>query len=292
MNKLTIAVTGASGYIGSHLCDFLQKQGHVIYKMGRHASNADDSNFINFELGKENCLEHLQDVDALIHCAYDFSITHAQKNRCVNFNGSMDLFHQAKTLGVKKILFLSSTSAFEKTTSNYGKVKYEIEQHAKKMGVTIIRPGLVFNENAGGIIGALNKFISKSFAAPIIGNGQQLFFPCHIQDLFSVIEHLLKNDLVIKEPITAASESAITFKELLQTIAHRHEKKLLLIPIPYHLFYLSLKIAELMGIKLGFRSDSLKYMQHYNQSPNFEPLKLIAIHFRPLTVKTLGSVKK
>lgn len=287
MKKLNIAITGSNGYIGSFLRNYLKAQGHTIYEMGRKA--ADSSNhFIFFELGKSNDYSRLCDVDVLIHCAYDFSALDYQQIKNINYYGSLDLFEQAKKQGVKKIIYLSSTSAFAGAVSHYGRIKYEIELAVQAMGVISVRPGLVFNKQAGGIIRAIKKLVNKIKCIPIIGNGRQIFFPCHVEDLSALIAYLIEHEVALQsQPIIAASEKTITFAELIKTLAHSQHKNVVLIPVPYAWIFFGLRLAELLKLRLGLRSDSLKYMKYYNKHPDFLSLHSTGIKFRPLTVETL-----
>ncbi len=280
MNKFNIAITGANGYIGTYLSTFLKKQGHTIYAMSRKPCPSADK-FIHFELGRNNEYTSLNDIDVLIHCAYDFSITNYQRLRRINFEGSLELLKQAKNCGVKKIVYISSTSAFETARSYYGKIKYELEQYAKKWGALTIRPGLVFSDNNKGIVGSIQKMAVKLPIIPIIDRGDQLLFPCHIEDLSTLISHLITKNETNTTPITAACEKPITFKQLILTLANKKHKKPILLPVPYQVLFVGLKLAELAKIPLGLRSDSLKYMNHYNKSHDFSIIRQMGLNFRP-----------
>lgn len=280
-----IAITGATGYIGSYLANFLQKRHYEIYKMGRHKDRASNIPFIQFELGKVNDYTALQGIDCLIHCAYDFSPIDYQMAKKINLDGSIDLFQNANRYGVNKIIYISTTSAFKNAISNYGRIKYELETQARQFNATIIRPGLVFNENPGGIVGALNRLVMKSSVVPIIGKGDQKFYPCHIEDLAFLLEYLFDHD--IHDPIIAASEKVVTFKNIVTTLAQVHNKKCCLMPLPYEFIYLALKTAELLKIRTRMRSDSLKYMRYSNKNIDFSITRKSGIIFRPFDANTL-----
>lgn len=283
--KLNIAITGANGYIGSYFKNFLADKGHAIYTLGR--AQVESAQFIYFDLAKPNISADLAHIDVLIHCAYDFSLTDFAKIHAVNIEGSIALFKQAHAAGVKKIINISSISSFVDAISNYGRAKYAIELAARQFDVITVRPGLVFNKNLGGIMGAINKVIKKFPAAPLIGKGDQIFFPCHLDDLAQLIEHLIQHDVNPSTPITGASENIITFKEMVKTMAALNQKKIMLVPLPFNLLFAGLKCAEILKINLGLRSDSLKYMKHYNQHPDFMPLRRTKILFRPFSCETL-----
>lgn len=279
-----IAITGANGYIGKTLVNYFLANHHKVNCLGRKSTHS-NAHFIPFELGGANDYRQLSGIDILIHCAYDFSLRKLTDIQKINIDGTLDLFNAARKFGVKLIIHLSTTSAFMDAHSNYGKTKYQLEEAAKKYDVIIIRPGLVFSKNAGGIVGALNKLAQKLPVIPIIGNGNQKFYPCHVNDLTRLVDHLMMNP-IINQPIIAAHETPITFKQILQTYAKLYQKRILFIPTPYHLIYLGFKSIELLGLQLGLRSDSLKYLRQEIQL-DFNATKKTGIQFSTFNTETL-----
>ena len=185
MKKLKVAVTGANGFVGSRIADFLRKKGCEVYEIGRHPSSEikNSKYFIYHSLGKGIDQDKLKNIDVLVHCAYDFSLTSWEDIKKINVNGSVKLLESAKKAKLKKIIFISTVSAFEGCTSMYGKAKLTVEKEAKKIAAFIVRPGLVFGKNAGGMVGSLNKIISASKFAPLVGSGKQMLYLCHNKDL-------------------------------------------------------------------------------------------------------------
>jgi len=290
MKKQNIAITGSTGYIGGHLKNYFVQLGHVVYDMGRLPCKGNESHFIPFQLNKETNSLPLESIDVLIHCAYDFSVLGAEAIDNVNVKGSLRLFEQAKNAGVKKIISFSTTSAFAETSSDYGRAKYQIEQLAKPFDVLSVRPGLVFSKHPGGIVGAMDRLIQKLPVIPIIGKGDQIFFPCHIDDLSRLLEYLITHEVdSMGDPIVAASEQVITFKEMIKVLAAAHQKKVITISLPYHFLFMGLKCAELLKLKTGLRCDSLKYMKNYNENLNFHSLQQMNFSFRPFTLESLRS---
>ena len=285
---MKIAITGASGYIGSYLVSFFQADGHDVYEMGRKRTQKNGFNFIPFQLGGENNYQPLADIDVLIHCAYDFSLINPQSIEAIIVQGSIALLKNAQALGVKKIIYFSTTSSFAKTVSDYGKAKYVVEREAARLGAYVVRPGLVFSHKPGGIVGALNKLVMKLPVIPLIGKGEQLFFPCHLNDLAELLKVLIEKNLEIHTPIIAAAEHSISFEEVLLVLAKWHHRTLMLISVPYVFFYIALKSLEMLRLNIGLRSDSLKYMKHYDKHPDFSATRLIGVPFRPFTVQTLS----
>ena len=84
----------------------------------------------------------------LIHCAYDFKLTRWEDIFNTNVIGSFELFKIANKYKVKKIINISTLSAFENAKSKYGKAKYLIEQKSKHYNVINIRCGLFNDKNS------------------------------------------------------------------------------------------------------------------------------------------------
>ncbi|OGT32446.1 MAG: hypothetical protein A3C44_03340 [Gammaproteobacteria bacterium RIFCSPHIGHO2_02_FULL_39_13] len=272
MSKFVYAVTGASGYFGKHLVNFLRQQDYIVYELGRSVSNAQiPEYFLPFFLG-ETTLPELQNVDVLIHCAYDFSARSIKENEQINLQGSRRLFQYAKKTGVKHIIFISSISAYKDAKSIYGKIKYAIENEAASVGASIIRPGLIFGDNPKGIVGAMLQWVKNNAVVPLIGRGNQLFYVSEIGALCHLTNQLANTKQHAFNVITATANKPITFKELLILIAKKYNKKIYFVPVSFCLIWLALKILELSGINLGFRSDSLVSAQYYNKEIDFSPL--------------------
>ena len=135
----------------------------------------------------------------------------------------------------------------------------EIEKIALDNGALVIRPGLVYGNDPGGMFGKLvaqiRQFIRDSAGGRRHANRQ---FLVHEEDLCAFIEKFAAGNIEIAPRIlTAANEQPLAFKQVLLEIARALGKKPKFIPLPWRLVWAGLKMAELCGLKLNFRSDSL-----------------------------------
>jgi nucleoside-diphosphate-sugar epimerase len=224
---MKIAITGATGYVGGCLADHLRKDGHDIYGMGRR-----DSDAIRFRLGENNDYTALSGMDALIHCAYDFAPRKWEDIERINVTGTVELLGQARHCGVNKIILISSMSAYAEARSHYGRAKFEAEERSKALGTVVLRPGTVFGKNAGGIIGTMSRFISKYCCVPMIGCGDQPFYPCHSEDLARITTLLLQEPSTPALPVAATCKQTVTYRQMMLALAEAQQKKMLLIPLP------------------------------------------------------------
>src|SRR5260221_14693736 len=111
------AITGVNGYLGGQLKVFFSKQGWEVLGLTHRGDGYRQGNNEHFNLKSGIKSESLAGTDVLIHCAYDFSLKGWEEILEVNVQGSIKLFQSAKRADVKKIIFISSMSAFEKCQS-------------------------------------------------------------------------------------------------------------------------------------------------------------------------------
>src|SRR4051812_36344711 len=116
-------VTGANGFVGSRLRFHLERAGWKVIGWTRHPKPGG----VAFRLGENVSSRQLEGVEAVVHCAYDFKARGWHEIQAVNVNGSRRFLQAARDAGVKKLVFISSISAFPGCRSLYGKAKMEIE---------------------------------------------------------------------------------------------------------------------------------------------------------------------
>jgi nucleoside-diphosphate-sugar epimerase len=285
-DKKICAITGSNGYVGGCVKNYFAAHGWEILELTRQPRPG--SRGIKFQLGGEISPTSLTGVSALVHCAYDFKPLRWGEICAVNVEGSRKLFQAARAGGVEKIIFISSLSAFDGCRSLYGKAKLKIEKLALAHGALVIRPGLVYGSGPGGMFGKLTAQVRQSSVIPMIGDGSQIQFLVHDEDLSAFIERYANSEIIIVPKIlTAANEQPWAFKQLLLEIAHALGKKPRFIPLPWRFVWTGLKAAELCGLKLNFRSDSLISLMHQNPRPDLSKNFKVGLVCRPFEIEKL-----
>ena len=267
--KTTCAVTGASGYLGSKLADHLKSNGFDVIPVTRHPQSARGIAF-SFEAGVAEGAFRDAGIDALIHAAWDFTFTKEKEIFEANVQGSIELFRRADAEGVDKLVFISTMSAYEGCKSLYGKAKLAVEREVSRLGGTIIRPGLIYGDEPRGMVGALTAAAKLSPILPMIGSGKYVLYLIHESDLAALITHfVLPNSQAARRPVIAASPEGHKFREIIKAFADLKGRKVTLIPLPWRLFWIGLKMTEALSIKLPFRSDSVISLVNQCPDPDF-----------------------
>lgn len=150
----TVAVTGATGFIGKHIVEALLTKGFMVRALTRGHHNSCDNRlaWVHGSLEDTRSLSALvTDADYVVHCAGQVrGHTEDIFTQC-NVTGSLRLLQAAGLNGqCQRFLFISSLAARHPELSWYAKSKYDAEQQltamAAKMGVPlgIFRPTAVY----------------------------------------------------------------------------------------------------------------------------------------------------
>jgi nucleoside-diphosphate-sugar epimerase len=275
---LRVAVTGASGYVGSRIARHLRASGLQVTELNRRADNGCAK---SFALGAEVPHDTLSGMDALVHCAYDFSASAWEEIKRVNVEGSLKLFEAARAAGVKRVVFISTLSAFRGCASLYGRAKLAVEEKAGAAGVIVVRPGLAHDDaRPGGVVGALSKLIDVAPVVPLVGDGRQVLYPCHSEDLARLVCALCAEQPQVNGPISAACRKGWYFRDILLAIAASKNKKPVLLPVPSALLTGGLRLVEFFGLKTRLRRDSLVSLINQNPNVDFTQLNSLGVTFR------------
>ena len=286
MSNKICAITGSNGYVGGCVKNYFAARGWEILELTRQPKAG--TRGVAFQLGSEILAQSLANVNAFVHCAYDFKPLRWKEIRTVNVEGSRKILEAVRAAKVPKIIFISSISAFDGCRSLYGNAKLEIEKIALANGALVIRPGLVYGNDSGGMFGKLAVQIRNSSMIPMIGDGSQIQFLVHNEDLCAFIEKFAAGKIEIAPLIlTAANEQPWPFKKLLLEIARALGKKHKFLPVPWRLVWLGLKSAEMCGLKLNFRSDILVSLMHQNLKPDFSANAEVGLVCRPFEIEKL-----
>jgi len=127
-----ILVTGAGGFIGSHVCHLLSKQGYDFVAIDQHFATPQPYHQLTGDIGSADFLAEVMQTgpfDAIIHLgAVLNTASRLQPDEAehVNIGGSLTLLQLASRLKVRKFVFGSSISVYgAKPFVEYGEVSEE-----------------------------------------------------------------------------------------------------------------------------------------------------------------------
>jgi len=264
-----ILVTGASGFVGSRLCEVVARDGWNVRRAVRQFSGRQDE--VVAQLSNDaDWSEALKNIDVVIHLAArvhvmnDDAIDPLTEFRAVNTSATLCLAKQAVESGIKRFIFLSSIKvkgeftqsglAFKSDdgfilTDPYGLSKYEAEQGLLKlaeqtdMEVVIIRPPLVYGPGVKANFASLIKWVNRGVPFPFpfgaVYNKRSLI---PLDNLVSFLIHGIDHPKAANEVFLISDGEDVSTTELLQRVAKAFGKRCLLIPVPVWLMTLAAKL--------------------------------------------------
>lgn len=199
--NLTVAITGAAGFIGSRLVSTLTKKGAIVRSCLRSEPSPTDpirndgtAVFVVGNMGPHTDWSMaLEGTAAVIHTAArvhilrDTAIDPLDAFREVNVRGTLRLARQAIAAGVRRFVYISSIKVNGEQTEPgqaftaedtpapvdpYGISKYEAEQEllnlaaGTQLEVVIVRPPLVYGPGVKGNFATMIRAIQKGMPLP------------------------------------------------------------------------------------------------------------------------------
>jgi nucleoside-diphosphate-sugar epimerase len=143
-----LAITGGTGFVGSHLIDAALAAGHEVKALARRDQpDRDGLEWISGSLDDRAALERLViDADAIIHVAGVISAPDAAGFERGNVAGTLTMLAAATAAGVRRFVHVSSLAAREPKLSRYGDSKARAEELVESSGLdwAIVRPPAVY----------------------------------------------------------------------------------------------------------------------------------------------------
>jgi len=143
-----IAVTGGTGFVGTHLLRMATDAGNHVRALARKEQPDDEKvEWIPGALNDQASLDRLaQTADAIIHIAGAIRAPNRSGFAAPNIEGTRNVIEAARKAGVRRFIHISSLTAREPEVSDYGWSKAESEKIVQGSGLdwTIIRPPAVY----------------------------------------------------------------------------------------------------------------------------------------------------
>ena len=254
MKKLpSIVITGASGFIGSYVIDFLKeeyiifaiarrsrKEANIPYHPNLHWLQCDISNHATVNEAAEYITDN-GGGDYIIHLAafYDFTYKDNPAYQSVNIDGTKNMLEFASKLKPKRFIFASSLAAcnfptngnvIKETTPADANYQYAIskkvgeelvERYSGKFPCTVIRVAAVYSDwcEFAPLYKFLSTWLSKKIESRIIGGKGESAIPyIHIRDLCQMLQLIIrKTDALSRFDVYNASPNGSTsHKEIFQ----------------------------------------------------------------------------
>jgi NADH dehydrogenase len=244
-----ILVTGATGFVGSHLVKQLVAEGEKTRCLARSQQKAAQTlpiEKVEVAIGdttRPGTLEPaMRGVDTVIHSAFitaEIKEGHGISYQGVNVEGTRNVVEAAQRAGVKKIVLVSGLGTKPDKPGSYMQGRYQAEQFVKNSGLawSILQPSVQFGEHAAFFKG-MADLIRTAPVVPVIGTSQRKFQPIWVEDVARCLIKQAHEESRNSKTYVVGGPEQFTYAEILDMLAQALGKNRLKAPMPMPLAYL------------------------------------------------------
>jgi nucleoside-diphosphate-sugar epimerase len=297
---LKIFVTGATGFVGSHLCDKLRSQGHEVYALVRNEKKLEmlncDVHVVKGSLASKNSNDWVkqlpEDLDVVYHLAGIVHHFESEEFDRINFQATKILvndllkkfYYSEKN---PKFVFLSSLAAAGPASieneminethkpspvSAYGKSKLDCEEYLKQTlpenwQLKILRPPMVMGPRDPAVLDVF-KMVKQGFV-PVVGhNGHENRYSfVSVFDLIDILIATLYQDRTTQVKIYFTSHpQTVSFEDIVNAIqATQNKRRVRFIHFPFLFLKFFSMVASFLSkfttVEIRITPDKLKELK-------------------------------
>ena len=173
--------------------------------------------------------------------------------------------------GLKRVIFVSSTTTMLPTENKFKTLKFEAEELIKKSGLnyTILRPTMIYGGKEDNNFFKMLSFIKKKGFFVIFGSGKNLIQPVHVDDAADAIFKVLDNPAAYNKTYVICGRDALQYNEMLQIVRNMLGRNFRIIKLPIGASKFAVNIYKKIVKKSDFNSDQIERMK-INKAYSYE----------------------
>lgn len=304
VGTMTVAVTGATGFVGSHICEALGQHGHKVRALTRSTKSARSlprsAEAVIGDLDNRAALDSLvAKADVCIHLvgiiAQDSSKGATFEK--VHVEGTRHIVEACQDAGILRYVHMSALGARANAPSLYHRTKHQAEMivRASNLAWTIFRPSMIVGPD-GEFAEMVAKWVRGKappfFFMPYFGEGpmgqgrRYLIQPVDVRDVAELFVRAFETQASVREVYPLGGPDAMTWPEMFyhfrDTIAPGSSKKAIAIPAWKALAMA--RAARFMGLEhvLPFNVDQVHMSQEDSTCSNARIHTDFVYQLRPL----------
>jgi len=270
-----IAVTGATGFLGSHLCDRLINDGFNVSVLARDPDKAQKfegrvAKTVIGDIADKKAIAGLVDgADIVIHLVSNFRTASGppESYRHINVDGTATVLEAAKKAGVKRFIHCStigvhgnvkSTPANEESPFSpgdlYQETKVESENIVRDsigtsaMEIVIIRPCSIYGPGDMRMLKMFRMLANRTFF--LVGPCRENFHAVYIDDLLDGFMNAMEAPGIDGDTFIIGGDAYLPLEQYISVVAKAVNAPPPFLRFPYWLFYGGAVLCEAICLPL------------------------------------------
>jgi uncharacterized protein YbjT (DUF2867 family) len=250
-----ILVTGASGYLGSHITKKLVSEGKAVRAMVHNRQRAQSEGrlkgleveLVEADVTRPETLQAaLNGVTAIIHTVAIAIEKGGKTYEAINFQGTVNLVNAARASGVARFINISQLGAAPQLPYRFLASKGKAQEYVAASGLdwTAVRPCVIWGPE-DEFANTFARLVPLSpLIFPIIGDENSLFQPVWVEDVVACVVKSLDDPLTIGKEFELGGPEILTLEEIERRTLAAIRAKRKMVHFPMGLIKVAVSLME------------------------------------------------
>jgi uncharacterized protein YbjT (DUF2867 family) len=236
-----VLVTGAAGFVGTHVCRQLTNRGARVRGLVRSPAKAAERLAqlpVDVHVGDVRdaaaVRRAMQGCDTVVHLAAIAIERRGQTYDDVNAAGTQQVLDTMRAAGVRRIVHMSQNFAASGSPHRFLRSKGMAEDAVRASGTdwTVLRPSVIFGRE-DEFVNVLARLVRLSpVIYPLPGGGKARFQPIAVDDVARVVVAALEHTTTIRRAYDLGGPAQLTLRQMIERVLVAMEARRILVPVP------------------------------------------------------------
>jgi uncharacterized protein YbjT (DUF2867 family) len=291
---MKVFLTGATGFVGSHMLQRLLRDGHEVHVLARDPARIEalkqpgghQLEVLPGDVVSGDGLDRaMEGGEAVLHLVGIIMEARGATFEKVHHQGTRNVVEAAKRQGIKRFVHMSALGARPNGVSRYQTTKWAAEEEVRASGIphVILRPSIIFGPRDGFVSQMVDVMKQAPLIRPVPGHGRYRFRPVFIDNVVDCFLQSLTSDKALNRAIDVVGPTELSLAQMLLQIADCVGVRKPAVHIPFPLMYLNAAVLQTLLPRPPVTADQLRMLKEGSTAdprPMRETFELELVGFR------------
>lgn len=248
-----VLVTGAAGFVGTHVCRQLTQRGSRVRGLVRSPAKAAERLApmpVELHVGDIRdatvIQRAMQGCDTVVHLAAIAIERGGQTYEDINARGTERVLDAMRAAGIRRLVHMSQNYAASASPHRFLRSKGIAEEAVRRSGTewTVLRPSVIFGQE-DEFVNVLARLVRLSpLVYPLPGGGVARFQPVAVDDVARVVASALEHDDTAGRAYALGGPAQLTLRQMVERVLVAMDAKRFLFPLPTPLLRPLIALAQ------------------------------------------------